>query len=143
MKKVKIIIIVLVLGISICQAQTKPRKKVIQTHQTIVKDSVIYLPDTIACWFKELVITKVGDIGDFQQIKENWVAGFVVWQTWGLQNYGILASYSFSGGTITSIGVNEDQPSENEYPFGKSIPGIFLYADKTKVTNQVIFSIKR
>lgn len=114
-------------------AQTNPRKKVIQNHQTITKDSVVYLPDTIACYFKELIVSS-------DTVIEKWQKGYVVWQTWSEGNY---SAYSVGSGVWTLMG-SATKLREDQYIFTNSMPGIFLYADrKTKVTNPVIFTIKR
>lgn len=114
-------------------AQTKPRKKVIQTHQIIFKDSIVYLLDTIACYFKELIISR-------GTVAEKWQKGYVVWQTWYLPNYSKFTLVSGKWGGLNST---EQMPIENKYNFSEMMPGIFLYADKTKVTNKVILTIKR
>lgn len=152
MKKLTLLTLIFITGcVPVVKAQTKPRKKVIQTHQLIFKDSVVYLPDTIPVYFKELILKNIkepiNEQGDAyittQGISEQWATGYVIWQTWTLPNYGIA---SYSSGGIWALGgtMGDIKPDENKYPFSQLPPGIFLYSDrKTKVTNQVILTIKR
>lgn len=128
MKKL-ILITLLIVAISPVFAQ---KKHIIKKSITITTDSVIYEPDTIAVYFKELIITD-------NNISEKWNNGFVIWETWtkfeGFTTMGI-----WSGGVISE---SRNGVYKNEYKGDRPQSGIFLYSDKSQVKNIVLNSIKR
>lgn len=132
--------LLLLAAISGAFGQSKPRKVIIHKSVTIHRDSVAYLPDTIACYFKELIMQP-------DTVYEKWNKGFIVWQTWNNPNiyassngtYGLTSSSIF-----LSTGVyKEPEPYENRYQFDQPIRGKFLYSDYKPVTNKVIYSIQK
>lgn len=133
MKKLILIALIGIVSVS-AMAQSKPRKVTIKKSVTISKDSTYYLPDTIACVFKELIIKP-------DTVYERWQHGFVVWQTWELPTYYSSSSRWFSSGSISATTlpqIKEPAPYRNDYQFGAAVQGKFLYQNQRPVTNKVI-----
>lgn len=141
--------------VSAIQAQ---KKHVYHDTTKSVSERIEYEPDTIPVYFKEVTMgaVKIYDIysttdgspktskpRDSTQLIETWQKGFVVWQTYvKYPNWGTSGTLSSYNGTFT---LNK-QPEYYKDPYepSKSIPGIFLYADKkTHCKNLIIYSIKR
>lgn len=149
------IIAFFVVATTFVQAQ-KPKQHVFYDTVKTVQTRVDYSPDTIPVFFKELVISRykvnqTSDKGDTSfmdaSIAEHWVKGFVVWQTYR-KSYN-SSTIQWSTGSMdnerTLSSGNELIYYKEEYPEATLLlTDIFLYADrKTKVTNKVIFAVKR
>jgi hypothetical protein len=148
MKRTIILLAVIATTLAV-KAQT-PEQHVFYDTVKTVKERVDFTPDTIPVFFKELGIGKPNQDGsmyaivttfsDGSTIYEKWNKGFVVWQTYVKSTMGVFTSDS--SGSIGYL-IQQDW-YKNEYEESKSLSGTFLYADKkTKVTNKVIYSIKR
>src|ERR1035437_5772908 len=115
-----------------------------------VSDRVEYEPDTIPCYFEELLIKEIQYqdeiIRDTAIYGERWHKGFVVWQAWGPNRTLSSGDFSFdaaltgtTGTTGTTIYTDNSKPYKQDYPFTRGMPGTFLYEDrKTKVTNLIL-----
>lgn len=148
MKKT-IAIIVLALLSSTLMAQTKsPKRHIFYDTVKTVKERIEYAPDTIPVYFKEIIIAnksdnKMADWGTIGQILgdtivyEMWNKGFVVWQTY-IKYQPIVFGISDS-----TFFVRESDLYKEPYEPSKSLPGVFLYENKTQCKNLVIYSIKR
>lgn len=141
----KKLIILCLIGISY---QGVAQKK-ITIKDTSITEHISYAPDTIPVYFKELVIrqsepdTLKGEHWALTDgVYEHWVKGYVIWQTYNQMGTSLTTS-----GVITfSNSYPQAQLSyyKNEYRQSDTLSDKFLYSDrKTKVTNKVIFSIKR
>lgn len=110
----------------------KPRTKIIKINTT--RDSIVYLPDTIPVFFKELIIGS--------EITERWQRGFVIWQTYEKAD-DRYAAYGISTGSYYS-NVRKDY-YKTDFPFDnfRSDRGeTYLYENKKKVTNRILSVIK-
>ena len=136
MKKLTLITLLVAATIS-GFGQSKPRKVTIKKSVTISKDSTYYLPDTISCVFKELIIKP-------DTVYEKWNKGFVVWQTWEIPTMRNLSSSIWSSGLTSSYVLSGDEvkPYKNEYVFGEVTQGKFLYQNYKPVPNRVITAYK-
>ena len=120
-------------------AFAQPKKHYIT--KTRIDSVLTYEPDTIPIYFKELVFTK----GILSPPYEQWVTGFVVWQTYkpavldtSRWQYGD-GSITFNGGTVNRV-----QYYKDEYqPTIQLLKGKFLYLDKTEVKQPVLETLKR
>lgn len=129
--KTTILIFMLGMGLLSATAQTKPRKVTIKKSVTINKDSTYYLPDTIACVFKELIITK-------DSIFEKWQHGYVVWQQYSDRAYN-TNNWSYGSGDIS---IYNSEPLFLPYEFNKTHKGKFLYSNYQPVNNIVTQAYK-
>lgn len=133
--------------------QTKPKKRIHRDTIKTVQERIEYLPDTIPVYFKEVVISRPDSIPSNMgkaeitsaysyTVYESWRKGFVVWQT-----YKTAYTFSISGtgstGGFTLVSPTASDFYKDEYEPTRSMPGIFLYGDKTRCKNLVIYSIKR
>jgi hypothetical protein len=114
----------------------------VKTIQTKVK-RIDFSPDTIPIFFKELVIKS-------NSVTEQWVSGFVIWQTfkkgtWTSDHF-IIKNGNLYGTSLLSSSTEDtiDGYYVNEYKESINIlTDKFLYADRSKVTNKVISTLKR
>ena len=147
MKKDKWIslIVVVMLGFgllsSLCEAQSKPKQHVFYDTVKTVKERVDFSPDTIPVRFKEVVCLKDTTI-------ERYCFGYVIWQTYVKDENLLLgdsSTFAFTGSNWRFNNHPTISYTKREYPeITMELKDIFLYADrKTKVTNKVIFSLKR
>ncbi len=136
MKITTLIALTLILSAG-AMAQSKPRKVTIKKSVTISKDSIYYLPDTIACVFKELIIKP-------DTVYEKWNRGFVVWQVWNAPIMYISNGFGMGSGTWGGVnsGIQEVQPYKNDYDFSDTMQGKFLYQNHQPVPNKVITAYK-
>lgn len=121
-----IILFLVVMGTLNAEAQA-PKQHIFYDTIKTVKERIDFSPDTIPVYFKELIIK--------DDITEHWVSGFVIWKTYRKIN---TAS--------TLLGGYYSEPDYIKVEFTPTITDnhMFLYSDRrTKVTNKVIFSIKR
>lgn len=88
--------------------------------------------DTVKCWFKELVVGKFSNADNgFIKCNES-DPGATIFETW-YKGYQVLQEHS---PTETTLAIYSQTPLNTHV--------CYLYSDrKTKVTNQVIFSIER
>lgn len=162
MKTLTLLLMLITLSVS---AQKK-----ITHHDTTITNRVEYAPDTIAVWFKEIIIqpeshgfkltSKPGDSLLFASpitdtiVFEHWTKGFVIWQVHHIMVAGINTTTSGFGtlATTQSSGVwITGQTRANSYydyntPFQPTqfSTDHFLYADKkTPVKNRVLYTILR
>lgn len=138
MKTIILTILGLALLSSLCDAQTKPIKHVFYDTVKTVKTRIDYRPDTIPCIFKEVLINNT-------PVSEQWVKGFVVWQTYRKTDGSLL---TMGTGTITmAYGTSGTYPGpeyyKNDYDYSTYPNGKFLYPDYTPVRNPVIYVIKK
>lgn len=137
--------ILLLATTAIAFGQSKPRK--IIKHDTIktIRENISYAPDTIPIYFKEIKPAHPNVFGSVPW--EQWVEGFVVWQTYSKNSESGLSLLGLNG--VWSYGMDSARYiTHQEYdvvPFesSKPIEGIFLYSDKTRVKNPVIYTIKK
>lgn len=138
MKTIILTILGLALLSSLCNAQTKPIKHVFYDTVKTVKTRIDYRPDTIPCIFKEVLINNT-------PVTEQWVKGFVVWQTYNKNPQYVGAV--LGTGTLTSgswITATEEQSwYKDDYDYSGRPKGKFLYPDYTPVRNPVIYVIKK
>lgn len=128
-----------------------PRKITHYDTIKITKQLIEYLPDTIPVYFKEVVISRPDSIPSNMgkaeitssysyTVYEVWRKGFVIWQTYRKPDTAIFyADTTFNQSFI----YKQPEYYTDPYEPSKSIPGTFLYADKTQCKNLVIYSIKR
>lgn len=144
MKKAILTLILLGSLITMVLGQSRPRK--IITHDTVktVRENVSYAPDTIAIYFKEIKPGHPNVSGSVPY--EQWVEGYVVWQTYKKsQGYTFIQGNSGTWGAIsidTSVYALKEYYTDRFEP-SKPISGIFLYSDRTRVKNPVIYTIKK
>lgn len=121
--------------------QTKPKKRIHRDTIKTIQERIEYAPDTIPVYFKEVakIAIKCMNCGD--TIVEQWRKGFVVWQTYKTYLSGRFTS--IGTGWTPMEGVASTASVIDEYEPTKGMPGIFLYEDKTRCKNLVIYSIKR
>lgn len=145
----KLILSATILFLSYCPAFAQKQQVYHGTVKTVI-DRIDYSPDTIACWFKEIIVTDIttvlkrvnspDSVLTFTNVIEHWRKGFVIWQVYKKQNNSMfIVSGSGRGFTVDQAPYYTDP-----YQFSTGYAGIFLYEDrKTKVTNKIIFTVKR
>lgn len=128
---------------SLCCDKAKaqsPKQHVFYDTVKTVKERVDFSPDTIPVYFEELVMPK--DTSDEYGIPyTQWKRGYVIWQTYVKDSLSTgNISWSYGSGIMS----NNTGYYKTEFEPTLIDTRHFLYSDrKTKVTNKVIFSIKR
>lgn len=110
----------------------KPKQHVKYDTVKTIQKRIVYDPDTIPVYFKEVVLGN--------QIYESWNYGYVVWQSY--EAISMHGGFVFGDGGGISFG-NDTTYVRNEYQFSPTPAGQFLYMNKKPVTNKVIFVLKR
>lgn len=145
----KLILLTALLFLSYCAAFAQKQHVYHDTVKTVI-DRIDYSPDTIACWFKEIIVTHNSavlkrvnlpdSVLNFANVIEQWRKGFVIWQVYKKQGDSMFAFNGAGQGFTTG----QMRYYTDPYRFSPGCPGIFLYEDgKTKVTNKIIFTLKR